>query len=408
MKQTFGYAVLTCLIGLAGEALAAAPEDLLEHARYRKHLGASETQAEALAPLVDSLRSVIGAYQWEYGRRTHEGRLWLGFTPTLKQLHQLEKGTRRQVDALLDSVRVILNDRQEKRLTKILKSRQDLLDYTIVDTPFYRINNSPLNPHAREQTDAYKIALPDPEWQDTPLTYKQLLHSWTIRNYVQNPVRAEPGLAERPDMQFETTSPTIKRLAVQSPLLLSATVAVPELLHEEFDLLFEHYPHTFSSKQSAWRDFAASNRLSDAVLVRLKMSTPGSDYHLQTDRYIIYIEDSNGIAYEPLQVEETSHYKLEALEIDLPGRSMQVTDVFGRYTGIPGYTETRYLELPSRIRYAGQEKLLKLYFPGHDFQGQPIVRADLKHLKLIVKPEDNTFHPLELKWNLKKKLPGAL
>jgi hypothetical protein len=407
MKRIFGYLLFFGLLAVAGDSLATSPKDLLIPGRFSKHIRATAEQAEGLTPFVDSLRSVIAAYQWERGRRTFEGRIWLGFAPTLKQLHTLEKNTRKKVDALLDSVRVIVTDRQEKRLTKILKSKPDLLDYPISETPFYRVNNSPLNSRSQEQTDAYKIVLPNPEWRDTPLSHKQLIRAWTVRNYVQAPLRAEPGLAESPDLQYETTSPTLKRLAVQSPLLLSATIAVPELMREEFDLLFEHYPHTFSNKESAWNKFAASNRLSDTVLIRLKMSTPGDDYHLKTERYIIYIEDSNGIAYEPLQIEETSHHKLEALEIDLPGRSASVTDVFGRYTGIPGYTETQYLELPSRITYAGQEKLLKLYFPGFDFQGRPILREGLKHVKLVVKPEDGAFPPLEMKWNFKKKLPDS-
>lgn len=407
MKRMLSYAVVISLAATVTSTDAASPRDLLEPGRFQSQVKASARQAKILAPLVDSLRSVISGYQWEYGRRTYEGRLWLGYTPTIKQLHLLEKNTRRKVDGLLDSVRAVIDDNQEKRLTKILKSKQDLLDFKLSDTPFYRVNNSPLNRRSQEQTDAYRIELPDPDWRDTPLSYRELVRSWTVRNYVQSAVRAEPGLAQSPDLQYDTTSPTLKRLAVQSPLLLSATIAVPELVREEFDLLFEHYPHTFSDKQAAWNGFSANNHLDDRMLVRLKMSTPGAAYHLDVERYVIFLEDSKGTAYEPITMEVTAHHKLEALEIDLPGRSMSVTDTFGRYTGIPGYTETRFLELPSKVRYAGQEKLLKLYFPGFDFQGRPILREGLKHVKLVVQPEDRAFPPLEMKWNLKKNLPGS-
>lgn len=386
----------------------AGPRDLLEPGRFPEYIKANASQEATLGVFVDSIRSAIESYQYTYGKQTNEGWLWQGFMPSLQDLHELEKATRKVIDTYLDSIRRVLDENQQKRLDRVLKSKQDLLDHPVTEHQFHQVNNSPLNRRFNSATDTYRITLPDPGWTNTVLGYPDLLKQWTVRAYVQQ-IRAttNQSLATASDIQIESMSPTIQRLIVQSPILVAATLTVPELLYEEFELLYAHYPNTFESKASAWDDFRNSHRMDDQILVRLKMSTPLGAYHLRTDRYIIYLEDSDGVGYEPT-IEEASHHKLEVLHIDLPGRTEQITDVFGNYTGVPGYTATRYLDFPTTLAYTGQEKLLKLYFPGTDFQGNPLIREGVKHVKLIVQPEDESFPRLELRWNLKDRPPKAI
>ena len=97
---------------------------------------------------------------------------------------------------------------------------------------------------------------------------------------------------------------------------------------------------------------------------------------------------------------------VETVEISLPGRQVEVTDVFGTYYPyVPGNKEVYYLEAPSQIVYTGYEKLVRLFFPGKDFQGRPIVGRGTRFLKLIVQSEDADFVRTELTWELKRDKP---
>jgi len=92
-------------------------------------------------------------------------------------------------------------------------------------------------------------------------------------------------------------------------------------------------------------DFVSS-RLDEAILIRLKMSTPYSERYLRMDRWIVYLEDDQGSGYEPVQISEEALHPLEALQIALPGRQAEVTDVFGNYYPyIPYQKEIIYLEV---------------------------------------------------------------
>ena len=114
-------------------------------------------------------------------------------------------------------------------------------------------------------------------------------------------------------------------------------------------------------------------------------------------------EWEKGVGYEPAKIDADPVHKLEALEIRLPGQTVTYTDVFGTYTGTPGYKETRTLQNPSKIRYAGQERLLRLYFPARNFAGTPVVTHKTRELKLIIQPELEDLPRMELKWDLKRK-----
>ena len=352
---------------------------------------------------MDSIRSVIAAHQWEYGKRTNEGRLWQGFVPRVKDLHELEKKARGRTDTYLDSIRAILSKKQKEKLKGILK-KKDLLAYHIADVPFHHISTSPMNPRFDDKTKAYQIELPGPMTAAAAWSYPDLLDTWTVSKYVRLPnAMANRTLVQSADVQVTANSPALRSLIVRSPLIVAATLMVPDLSNAEFDVLYHNYPHTFESRESAWSSYSKANGLDEHIVIRLRMSTPYNAYYLSLDRYIIFLEDNDGVGYEPEKIDKNPVHKLEALEIRLPGQTVTYTDVFGTYTGTPGYKETRTLRNPAKIRYAGQERLIRLYFPARNFAGAPIINQNSRQIKLVIQPELENLPRMELKWELKRK-----
>ncbi len=398
-----GFPGLILALGTSNPVLAANPGDLLDPGRFVRFVSASRDQAKSLNVWVDSLRAAVSAHQWEYGKRTNEGRLWQGFVPRLTELHELEKGTRTRTDGYLDSIRTILTPRQREKLDGLLK-KHDLLGHRVETIPFHQISTSPLKPKFDDRAKAYQVELPGEETVAAGWSYGDLLATWTVNKYVRLPnAMANQTLVQSADVQVSANSPTLRSLIVRSPLIVAATLMVPDLSHAEFDVLFEHYPHTFDTRESAWDAYSGANELEKYILVRLKMSTPYNEYYLSTDRYIIFLEDSEGVGYEPEKINSQPIRKLEALEVRLPGQTVTYTDVFGTYTGRPGYKETRTLRNPSKIQYAGQERLVKLHFRARDFSGAPVVSRKTREMKLVIQPELENLPRMELKWDLKRE-----
>lgn len=408
--------LVICAVFAAGPLAAADLEDLLHPDKLAKHLKAREDQKPVLAGHVQRLRQTIADYQWERGKQTCEARLWQAhrIRPDIRELRELRKNTRKAVDAIVDTLKAGLDPKQTGRLQKLLKKDGNILDLPVSETPFSHINNTPLFPQFQTEARAYSVTLPGSPSSNDTWTYADYLRTWTVRGYIptQRPIdaisREQAIETSHPGMQIRTMPGRSRARVVKSPLLLAATLMVPDLGRAEAELLWDYYARESEDRKTAWAHYRTQNRLDDAVLVRLKLSTPFAEGYLSLDRWIIYLEDSEGTGYEPVQVDQGAFYPLETLEISLPGREAEVTDVFGTYYPyIPGHKERIYLEAPARIVYAGHEKLLKLFFPGKTYQGQPVVTEKTEYLKLIVQSQEDEFGRAELIWDLKPRKPGA-
>jgi hypothetical protein len=298
---------------------------------------------------------------------------------------------------------MVLNEKQVSRLDRILK-KNNLLKYPVADVPFSHINNSPLNPRFDDKANAYRVNTPGEISAAANWSYGDLLETWTVNKFVRLPESvSNQTLTAAPDVVVTANSPSLRNLILQSPLILAATMMVPDLGKAEFDVLFDNYSHTFENRESAWSSYVAENGSNKYIVIRLKMSTPFNEYYLSPDRYIIYLEDSEGTGYEPEKTDKNPVRKLEALEIRTPGQTATYTDVFGTYTGTPGYKQTRTISRPGKIRYTGRERLLKLYFPSKNFEGTPIVSDKTRQLKLVIQPELENLPRMEMMWEMKKK-----
>ena len=396
-------------IGLNTPLQAANLDDLFDAQRLSKQIKAKDAQKPFVSDSVAQLRKIIAGYQLTRAKKLCEATLWQGHIPKVKTLRSLRKATLDSVDTVLDSLKQMaqLDKKQIKRLNKILKGNYNMLDYAIVEHPYHHIKNSPLvNTFFREK-QAYQITLPSQPTPDNTWTYAQLLETWTARGYIPtirpiDDLQQAPNIAGASDLQTRVLPTSQRARIVRSPLLISATLFVPNLAKAEFDLLQTDYaPDSVNFKN--WEEYVDQNRLDDMIQVRLKLNTPFNEKYLDLKRWIIFLEDDEEIGYEPRQVEARAFYPLETIRVAVPGREVEVTDVFGQYfSPIPGEKERFYLEAPARITYSGNEKLLQLYFPGRDFQGKPIVDEKTKFLKLIVQSQVTDFGRSELIWHIKK------
>ena len=234
---------------------------------------------------------------------------------------------------------------------------------------------------------------------------------WTARAYTPSgrPIdelqQEQSDIFNRPDLQVRALPGSARDRIAKSPLLLAATLLVPDLAWAESELLWNHYPHEQQDREELWSDYRQQNHLNDEIQVRVNMSTPHAKAYLNLDRWIVYLEDEEGTGYEPIRTEQIAFNALEALEISLPGREAEVTDVFGTYTGQPGYRDHIYLEAPSRVVYTGHEKLVAFYFTGRDFRGKPVVDEKTRSVKLVVQSQHDDFGRAELVWNTKRRAP---
>ena len=393
---------------LAGPLNAAKLEDLLSPGRLVKHLKADQTQRTFVSDYALKLGKIVSDYQWERGKRTCEAVVWQKQLPDVQELRSLRKSARKALDATLDSLKAGLSEKQGKRIDKLLRRDENILDLEIASPPFDHINNTPLFPRFQENVNAYSVTLPGTPSGRNDWSYSKLLRTWTARGFVPSqPGMSEPeglGLEGRTDIQTRTLSRRSRNRIVKSPLLLSATLLVPDLGRAESELLWEHYRSDSEDKEALWNRYQTQNRLDSAILIRMKMSTPFASSYLDLDGWIIYLEDSDGIGYEPEEIKQEALHPLEALEISAPGRAVEVTDVFGNYYPyIPGHKEIVYLEAPAKIVYTGHEKLLKIFFPGKNFQGLPIITEKTKRLKLIVQSQKEEFVRTELIWDLSRE-----
>lgn len=400
-------AISIVLLPLSGPPDAAKLEDLLIPDRLVRHLNADQTQRAFVSNSALKLRKIVSDYQWERGKQTCEAIAWWKQRPDVQELRSLRKASRKALEAAFDSLKAGLSEKQGKRIDKHLRRDENILDLEIASLPFDHIDNTPLFPRSRKNANAYSITLPGIPSQGDDWSYSELLRTWTVRGFVPSQPGVDEsqgtGLEDRTDLRTRPLSSRSRGKIVKSPLLLSATLMVPDLARAESELLWEHYRSDSEDRESLWNRYQSQNRLDSAILIRMKMSTPFAARYLDLDAWTIYLEDSDGIGYEPEKIEEESLHPIKALEISVPGRAVEVTDVFGNYYPyVPGNKEILYLEAPAEVVYTGHEKLLKIYFPGKSFRGLPIVTEKTKRLKLIVQSQKEKFVRTELIWDLSR------
>jgi hypothetical protein len=288
----------------------------------------------------------------------------------------------------------------------MMKGWDRLLDLSYNEKlPFYYVDTRPIFSKLENDREVPYTTFTDPP--SPGQTYADVLKTWTARTYLSNiPIEEAsrlPGIAEIPDISLRTLPGAPKGKLVQSPLIVGATLMSPDLAEAEVRLLHTYYNPDGQSLEAIRTAYQAQNRVGEAILMRLKLSTPNAAPFLAKKNWIIYFADKDGMDYEPIEVREEVVRPIEAIKLEVPGATYEVTDVFGNYYPyIPG--EKTYLtEQTQNVTYVGNEALVKVFFPVRNLRGAPVVTPETSSLKLIIKPAEGDAGPAEAEWRFKKQ-----
>jgi hypothetical protein len=91
----------------------------------------------------------------------------------------------------------------------------------------------------------------------------------------------------------------------------------------------------------------------------------------------------------------------EAISLDLPGRTYEA--VYHEPTPAPDPNVNKrptvfWAEESDRVAYAGNEALVKLFFPVRRRDGTPVVTPETQFLRLIIKPSEGESPGIGMTW----------
>ncbi len=395
-------AVLPCCVAYGAE-----PRDLLDLQKLTKELKLAPAQQDSAKQKVEQIREVLEACEWDYARMTCEAFIWKGERTPLDVLKERKKKAYTEVESLLRAFREGLDKGRQTRLDRMMKGWDRLLDLPLHEKlPFYYVDTRPIFNRLENDREVSYTTFTDPSSLDPDWNYADILRTWTARTYLSNVLNFEdqmPGIAEVPHVNVRTIPGPVKGKLVQSPLVVAATLMSPDLVEAEVQHIHKYYNPESQSLDAIRAAYLTQNRVGDAILVRLKMSTPNAAPFLSKKNWIIYFEDNDGTGYEPIEVREEAVRPIEAIKLEVPGATYEVTDVFGTYYPyIPG--EKTYLtEETQNITYVGNEAQVKVFFPVRNLRGAPVVTPETSFLKLIIKPAEGNADPAEAEWRFKKQ-----
>jgi hypothetical protein len=398
---------LLCALLPCCAAHGADPKDLLDLRKLTKELKLSTAQQDSAEKKIGEIRKVLEVFEWDYARMTCEASLWKGERPPLDVLKERKKRAYTEIEALLRAFREGIDKNQQARLDRLMKGWDGLLDLHLNEKiPFYYVDTRPVFKNLENDREVYYTTFTDAPDLNPSWTYAEVLKTWTARTYLSNflsEASRTPGITENPDIGIRTIPGPVKGKLVRSPLIVAATLMSPDLVEAEVQHIHEYYNPEGQSLEAIRTTYRTQNRVGDAILIRLKMSTPNAALFLSRQNWLIYLEDNSGTGYEPVEVREEALRPIEAIKLEVPGATYEVTDVFGNYYPyIPG--EKTYLtEETQRVTYVGNEAQVKVFFPVRNLRGSPVMTPEISSLKLIIKPADGDAEPAEAEWKFKKQ-----
>ena len=398
--------LLICIFLPAGETYGANPKDLLNLKKIRKKLKLSSAQQDTARQKVDQIKDILTRFEWDYAKMTCEAAIWKGDRASLKVIKDRKKDAYTQVEDLLKTFRDGLGERQKRRLDKMMEGWEGLLDLQFnKDIPFYYIDTRPVFRNMENDRDVPYLNFTKPPSMASPERYRDVLKRWTARTYISTLTLGEnqmPGISEAPELNIRSVGTSLEGNLVRSPLIISATLMAPDLVKAEIDHLNTYYKSEDQTLDELRKAYSEKNQVGDAILIRMKLTTPFAAPYLDLDNWIIYLEDNEGTGYEPADLKVVAIHPIEAIKIDVPGQTYEVTDVLGTYYPyVPG--EKTYLtQGAAKFTYVGYEAQVKAFFPAYKLGGAPVISPRTKFLKLIIKPAKDRNFEGEAKWNFKR------
>ena len=376
-------------------------QDLLDAQKLSKRLKLSPDQKSGIVEPVERLRTLVAGYGKEWTKQSCESVLWegeqVGVVWEWDDLRRIHEKTFEELDGIIEKIRSGLTEKQQKRLDKLAQDRDELLvEATKQQIPHVHIDASPLFKRQGKEEEAHVPYFFKPLQAGSEKQYGEILPKWTVKTYIQespvDEINREPGVAESQYYSYRTISFRKSKL-VRSPLIVTATLMGTELVEAERRHLQEAHP-------SDGQEIGAEEQGEEAIQIRVKMRTPYHKQLLDLEKWTIYVEGDEGVAYETSWVVEKGEGPGKPLPLSVPGVMVERTDMF-YHPYMP--RRTFYAQRPDTLTYRGHEKLVQLFFPAKDFRGTPTLDEDTKSLKIVLQSEVEEHYRLEVTWFFNQK-----
>ena len=342
------------LIGLALIAgILVACEDtlfILDAERVAEYLELTEPQKETFFEQAEQIEQIVRAYYREletlrerYATMGPSRREWYYLNRYIARMRQ--EATYRIGDSV-EEIESVLTREQRKKFSKV------------------HLPDLALDVRSEEVRRAYRLGPNDrayvtptlgtsPPMSDAPRTYKEVLRQWTI---VFGPTRARAGLssARADEATRQGTFPVVVKAMLMDPKVIEAQLR----RHDE-----PEEPPTDAQMDELRNAYYAEHETERYIEVRMELRTLLHKSYLDTDRWIIYLEDDRVNQYEPQRIVEV--------------------DALGPEEKEAGEDTIKTRKGKARRKSPTNKKFLELYFPRTDFYGKPIINREVRLLKLV-------------------------
>ncbi|MSS70307.1 MAG: hypothetical protein EXS64_02335 [Candidatus Latescibacteria bacterium] len=383
------------------------PKDLLDLQKLTKRLDLSPAQQDSAGQVIDRMRNALETFAWDYAKLTCEASVWGQAPPASETLKTRKRKALEEMENLLKPFEETLNEDQKSRLRGMIQSLPRLLNSPLSGkTPFPHIDTRPVfDKRGRGVEDrrlVRRTTFTDPPALDPSQTYADLLKAWTTRAFIRETAAKDPFTAAYPDWDVRQNMPVLKDLLIRSPLIAAATLMSPDLVEAEVQHLHQYYNPEGRSIDSVRTAYQTQNRVGETLLIRLKLGTPYAAPFLARKNWTIFIEDDDKEAYEPVAEQAQEVRPIEAIPVEIPGRTYEA--IYGAHDPrrAPASVDKRekifWADDPERMIYGGNEALVKLFFPARRRDGTPVITPETQFLRLIIKPSEGEGDGIVMTW----------
>ncbi len=392
--------------GLAGAAQDSAfrenPKDLLDLQKLTRRLDLSPAQQDSAGQMIDRMRNVLEAFGWDDAKRTCEASVWGQDPPASETLKARKRKAIEDMKGLLMPFAETLGEDQKTRLRGLTRGLNRLLNLPPSGkVPFIHVDTRPIFDRVENRRLVRRTTFTDPPALDPSQTYADVLKAWTIRTFLRGDDAPQHDVADYSVWDVRQNMQVLKGRLIQSSLIAAATLVSPDLVEAEIQHLHQYYNPDGRSLEAIRTAYRMQNRVGEAILIRLKLGTPYAAPFLARKNWTIFIEDDTGSAYEPVEEQAQAARPREGIALDIPGRTYEA--VYHEPTRVPDPSVSKretifWADESERVAYAGNEALVKLFFPARRRDGTPVVTPETESLRLIIKPAEGDGYEIVMTW----------
>ena len=164
------------------------------------------------------------------------------------------------------------------------------------------------------------------------------------------------------------------------PLMVEATLMDSEVVQAGLSYYAETVGMSLEEADSFRQDYWIRNNLDKNFLVETSLQTMYAENYLDLSRWTVFVEDDEKNQHTPVRIKEKPTFSRHA----------------------EGMSKMPNQKRPMPFDYTRHEKIVFFYFPKQDFYGQPIIRKDMKELKIVFILEKDGKGKAEGRWTFTK------